>query len=90
MSSYSHSALLDELEMYQPLTDDVNQMKGYLEDLAMAIYLFSLNCDLSSQIRGQILSVDRIPDLQTAFSIGVMNFYMDSYFSSRTVSYGYH
>ena len=36
-------ALLDELEMYQPLTGDVSQMKRYQEELAVSIYLFSLN-----------------------------------------------
>ena len=44
-------ALLDELEMYQPLTGDVSQMKRYREELAVSVYLFSLNSDLSSQIR---------------------------------------
>ena len=41
-------ALLDEHEMYQPLTGDVGQMKGYREELAVAIYLFNLNFDLNS------------------------------------------
>ena len=61
-------ALLHELEMYQPLTEDVSQMKKYRQELAVSIYLFSLNSNLSSQIRGQVLGVDSLPDLQTVFS----------------------
>ena len=47
-------ALLDELEMYQPLTDDISQMKKYQEELAVSIYLFSQNSNLSVQIHGQV------------------------------------
>ena len=61
-------ALLDELEMYQPLTGDVSQMKRHWEELAVSIYLFSLNSDLSSQIRRQILGADSLPDLHMVFS----------------------
>ena len=38
------------------------------QELAVVIYLFSLNSDLSFQIQGQILGADSVPDLQTAFS----------------------
>ena len=34
----------------------------------MAAYLSSLNLEISSQIRGQILDADTVPDLQTTFS----------------------
>ena len=61
-------ALLDELEMYQPLTGDISQMKKYREELAVSIYLFNLNSNLSSQIRGQVLGADSLLDLQTVLS----------------------
>ena len=43
-------------------------MKKYREELAVFIYLFSLNSDLCAQICGQVLGVDSLPDLQTVFS----------------------
>ena len=55
--------LLDELDVYQPLTVDITQLRKYREELAVATYLSSLNPDLSSQIRGQILGADSVPDL---------------------------
>ena len=54
--------------MYQPFTGDVSQMKGYREELAVVIYLFNLNSDLSSQTRGHIIGADSVLDLQAAFS----------------------
>ena len=47
---------------------DVSQMKKYWKELAVSIYLISLNSDLSSQIRGQIFGADSLPDLHTVFS----------------------
>ena len=55
--------LLDELEIYQPLTTDTTQMKQYHEELTVAIYLFSLSPDLNSQIKGQILGADSVRNL---------------------------
>ena len=54
--------------MYQLLTGDMSQMKRNREELVVSIYLFSLNSDHSSQICGQILGADSLPDLQTVFS----------------------
>ena len=51
-------SLLNDLEIYQPWTAEITQMKQYREELAVAMYLFSLNPDLSSQIREQILGTN--------------------------------
>ena len=56
-------ALLDEFEVYQPLTIDIIQMRQYREELAVVIYLFNLTPELSSQIRGQILGANSVSDL---------------------------
>ena len=56
-------ALLDEFEVYQLLTADIIQMRQYHEELVMAIYLFNLTPDFSSQIKGQILGADSVLDL---------------------------
>ena len=61
-------AFLNELEIYQSLTADITQIKQYCEELAVAIYLFSWNSDLSSQNRGQILRADSVPNLQFTFA----------------------
>ena len=55
--------LLDELDVYQPLTADICKMRQYKDELTVAAYLSSLNPELSSQICGQILDVDIVPDL---------------------------
>ena len=61
-------ALLDELDVYQPLTTDTSRMRQYHEELAITIYLSSLNPDLCSQVRGHILCADSVLDLQTTFA----------------------
>ena len=44
-------ALLDELDVYQPLTIDISRMRQYRDELAepaVAVYLSGLNLDLCS------------------------------------------
>ena len=60
--------LLDEFDIYQPLIADITKMRQYREELAVVAYLSSLNLELSSQIRGQILGAVTLLDLQSTFS----------------------
>ena len=60
--------LIDELDIYQPLTADITKMRQYWEELAVTAYLSSLNPELSSYIRGQILDAEALLDLQNTIS----------------------
>ena len=68
-SHYGHlQSLFQELLLYQPPTTDLPTLERYQREIQAGIYLNSLRSDIAVQIRGQILTGDRVPDLPSIFS----------------------
>ena len=60
-------SLLEELDLYQPLTD-ITTMRRYREELAVAAYLSGLALQLSSQVWGHVHGSDSTPSLESTFA----------------------
>ena len=61
-------ALIQEVDLYQPLTTDLVTLKRYRTELYTGIYLSGLRPSITSQFRGSLLSGDHVPNIITIFS----------------------
>jgi len=62
------SGTLDKLDIYQPLVLDLKVLQQYHDGLAVTGFLFGLDTFLGNQVRGKILSGDRVSSLSTTLS----------------------
>ena len=60
-------ALIQEVDLYQPPTNNHVTFKRYRAELYAGIYLSGLCPSIASQLRGSLLSSDRVPGLTTIF-----------------------
>ena len=68
LSPTSIRVVMDELEIHQSIVLDVQQMKEYKEELAVARFFSALQSDIASHIRGHVLGSDVAPSLSATFT----------------------
>ncbi|XP_039139827.1 uncharacterized protein LOC120277136 [Dioscorea cayenensis subsp. rotundata] len=61
-------SLLDELDIYQPLVLDLATLRRYRNEVAVIAYLSGLPVEMQNQVKGSILSSERMPDLAVVYA----------------------